>query len=67
MPRQFWQSGAQFMVVFLLTFFQGMLVNPEPPDSWAQLLEYVWQPAISGAVGALGIWSASKIPAGGKE
>ncbi len=63
MPRQFYQSLAQF----LITFFTGLLIYQHPPADLSQLLEYAWQPMLQGVVAALGIWGASKMSAGGKE
>jgi hypothetical protein len=38
---------------FLISIFSGMLVYDSPPESWAQLGEWMWQPAMNGALAAM--------------
>lgn len=57
------RQAAQSLLQFLTIFFTGMLVYDKVPTDINQL----WQPTVQGILGALGIWTASKIPVGGPE
>lgn len=52
--RQVWQSIGQFAIIF----FTGMLVYDKVPTS----LDQIWQPAMQGIVGALGVFGLSRVP-----
>jgi membrane-bound ClpP family serine protease len=41
--------------VFVLSIATGLVVYQSPPDSWDQLSQWVWQPALTGIMNALGV------------